>query len=81
MQTNTVLKPTYTYLYLSFGHDLISELSLLFALLAFVAALLIAEQPQSLRALQFDLKLLAEKQSKGELRKHATFIISTQQFS
>lgn len=62
---STSLKPlpvariTLSYLYLSFGHNLIRHLSLLFALLGFGAALLVAQQPQGLRALQLDLKLLA----------------------
>ena len=46
------------YLYLSFDHDLVCDLCFFFALPGFVAALLVAEQPQSLGALQFDLKLL-----------------------
>lgn len=49
------------YLYLSLGDDLVAELPILFALLGFATALLITEQPKRLRALQFDLKLLAPR--------------------
>lgn len=52
------------YLYLSFSHNLVCDLSVLFALLHFAAALLVAEQPQRLRALQFNLKLLVQEQNK-----------------
>lgn len=56
------------YLYLSFGHNLVCHLSVLFVLLGFVAALLIAEQPERLRALQLDLKLLPCR------REHRVFV-------
>lgn len=55
------------YLYLSFSHNLVCDLSVLFALLHFAAALLVAEQPQRLRALQFNLKLLVQEQNKCSL--------------
>lgn len=58
-----------SYLYLSLGHDLVRRLAVLFALLGFVAALLVAEQPQRLRALQFNLELLAGR------RKHRTDVL------
>lgn len=53
----------YPYLYLSFGHNLICDLSIFFALFGFDATLLIAEQPQCLRALQFNLEFLSWKKS------------------
>lgn len=43
---------------LSFSHDAVCALSILFVLLGLVVALLVAEQPQGLRALQVNLKLL-----------------------
>lgn len=49
------------YLDLSLGQDTVQQLSVLL-LSALAAALLVAEQPQGLRALQFDLKLLAVRQ-------------------
>lgn len=47
-----------SYWDLSLPHDAVRALPLLFVRLGFVVTLLIAEQPQGLRALQFDLKLL-----------------------
>lgn len=47
-----------SYRDLSFPHDAVHALAVLFVLLALIVALLIAEQPQGLRALQLDLKLL-----------------------
>lgn len=47
-----------SYRDLSLPHDAVCALPLLFVLLGFVVTLLIAEQPQGLRALQFNLKLL-----------------------
>lgn len=45
---------------LSFSHDAVCALSILFVLPGLVVALLVAEQPQGLRALQLNLKLLWE---------------------
>lgn len=47
-----------SYWDLSLPYDAVCALPLLFVLLGFVVTLLIAEQPQGLRALQFNLKLL-----------------------
>lgn len=55
------------YLYLSLGHNLVCDLSVLFALLALATALLIAEQPQRLRTLQFNLKLLIQCRKKAKV--------------
>lgn len=49
------------YLYLPFSDDLIRHLSVFFALLDFAAGLLVTEQPECLRALQLDLKLLPHR--------------------
>lgn len=56
------LKQHTVYLYLSFDHNLVRHLSIVFAVLGLAVRLLIAEQPQSLGALQLNLKLLAWKQ-------------------
>lgn len=50
-----------SYRDLSFPHDAVCALSILFVLLGPVVTLLVAEQPQGLRALQLDLKLLRGK--------------------
>lgn len=47
-----------SYRDLSFPHDAVCALSILFVLLGLVVTLLVAEQPQGLRALQLNLKLL-----------------------
>lgn len=47
-----------SYRDLSFPHDAVGALSILFVLLGLVVTLLVAEQPQGLRALQLNLKLL-----------------------
>lgn len=47
-----------SYQDLSFPHDAVCAFSILFVVLGLVVALLIAEQPQGLRALQLNLKLL-----------------------
>ena len=50
-----------SYRDLSFPHDAVCALSILFVLLGLVVTLLIAEEPQGLRALQLNLKLLRRK--------------------
>lgn len=50
------------YLDLSFGQDSVGQLAVLLRS-RFVAALLVAEQPQGLRTLQFDLELLMAGQN------------------
>ena len=47
-----------SYRDLSFPHDAVCALAILFVLLGLIVALLVAEQPQGLRALQLNLKLL-----------------------
>lgn len=47
-----------SYQDLSFPHDAVCALPILFVLLGLVVTLLVAEQPQGLRALQLNLKLL-----------------------
>lgn len=47
-----------SYRDLSFPHDAVCTVSILFVLLGLVVALFVAEQPQGLRALQLDFKLL-----------------------
>lgn len=54
-----------SYRDLSFPHDAVCAVSILFVLLGLVVAFLIAEQPQGLRALQLDLKLLQWKEKVG----------------
>lgn len=53
--------PVCQYLYLPFNNDLICHLSVFFALLDFAAGLLVTEQPECLRALQLNLKLLPHR--------------------
>lgn len=57
-----------SYRDLSFPHDAVCALSILFVLLGLVVALLVAEQPQGLRALQVNLKLLSGRQKKNNRR-------------
>lgn len=51
-----------SYRYLSFPDDMVCALAVFFVLLGLVVTLLVAEQPQGLRALQLDLKLLQKRQ-------------------
>ncbi len=51
-----------SYRDLSFPHDAVGTLSILFVLLGLVVTFLVAEQPQGLRALQLNLKLLRGRQ-------------------
>lgn len=53
-----------SYRDLSFPHDAVCALSILFVLLGLVVTLLIAEEPQGLRALQLNFKLLRRKTTK-----------------
>lgn len=50
-----------SYRDLSLPHDAVCALPVLFVLLGLIVTLLVAEQPQGLRALQFNLKLLQGK--------------------
>lgn len=52
-----------SYRDLSLPHDAVRALSVVFVLLGLVVTLLVAEQPQGLRALQLDLKLLEERKT------------------
>lgn len=60
-----------SYRDLSFPHDAVCSVSILFVLLGLVVTLLIAEEPQGLRALQLDLKLLL---GKGKKKKRETIL-------
>lgn len=53
-----------SYRDLSFPHDAVCTVSILFVLLGLVVTLLVAEQPQGLRALQLNLKLLQGSKKK-----------------
>lgn len=57
-----------SYRDLSFPHDAVCALSILFVLLGLVVALLVAQQPQGLRALQVNLKFLRHK--RVDTKKH-----------
>lgn len=58
-----------SYRDLSFPHDAVCALSILFVLLGLVVTLLVAEQPQGLRALQLNLKLLRGKKNQRNVKK------------
>lgn len=60
------------YRYLSFPDDAVRALSVFFVLLGLVVTLLVAEQPQGLRALQLDLELLQGRrpENKTNLKKN-----------
>lgn len=53
-----ILSDVMSYRDLSFPHDAVCAVSILFVLLGLVVTFLVAEQPQGLRALQLNLKLL-----------------------
>ena len=59
-----------SYRDLSFPHDAVCALSILFVLLGFVVTLLVAEQPQGLRALQLNLKFLRRRRRKKQKNKN-----------
>lgn len=61
-----------SYRDLSLPHDAVCAVSVLFVLLGLVVTLLIAEEPQGLRALQLDLKLLKIKIKKINKLEHQT---------
>lgn len=50
-----------TYLYLALSHDLVNNLIILPIQFGFVVTLLVTQDAQTLRTLQFDLKLLLKE--------------------
>lgn len=70
-----------SYQDLSFPHDVVCTVSILFVLLGLVVTLLVAQQPQGLRALQLNLKLLrGKKVLRGVIMKKKTHKVNEKDF-
>lgn len=67
-----------SYRDLSFPHDAVCAFSILFVLLGLVVTLLVAEQPQGLRALQINLKLLRRTKNRKGVKTSKQVLIETQ---